>query len=588
MEAASGMHRELSQLMASVLAISVRHQQTQQKSEDDLRSNHLSLDATTVTAESLQLFLQSYAPLQFLADRGRNHQVALPRRLLNHCKLVHHASALIDKASISVRNNSTVANRLAEVLQVGNKRIALPHRLWTSRHDAVLIQAIAKHGWIDHDACAQAIRNDTSIRWGSPFDTGGRVQAPDVEMTRDLSETMTIQSARKAASFLNEKPDLVRWISGDRLIRTYQLVLVTNESNIKVWVPNGSSQPGLADETDAELPPKKELAKRAKMLLSRFTTRDISQGNESGTAARPSTGDGHGYAILDQSDSANVFLAELLRGATKGKVGSDMTKLCVAAFFEGHRLKSCIDSVQGSSEHENPLLLARSNEMKAIIRQIDIVRRNYNSRNRASKNVLRVMLGEEPHPPQGPNDVMFPVDESTEESLPRTNAPQEWKSTLDLVQDKSNIKKPSKKAAQKALERNITSAEDAIESGVIRAMNGISLRNPSSLLLTYLESLILRTVCSLGMPLWTENWQTTLDEAVRAPFSLSWVSLGKNLEKLSEMSARRALQGLMAKRKTWENALIMTPDERDAAQESLEKADSRYKAALIAFDQAKE
>ena len=50
--------------------------------------------------------------------------------------------------------------------------MTLPHPSQKSIHDAFLIHAIAKHGWIDRESSFLAITADVSIMWGWPFDQG--------------------------------------------------------------------------------------------------------------------------------------------------------------------------------------------------------------------------------------------------------------------------------------------------------------------------------------------------------------------------------------------------------------------------------
>lgn len=102
------------------------------------------------------------------------------RRLILLLSYLNAAHALVARAKPTPKEDGSpgpeitdreVVNRLAKLISL-DKRTALPHPNWKPIHDAVLITAIAKHGWIDRDTARRAITEDTSITWGRPFDDG--------------------------------------------------------------------------------------------------------------------------------------------------------------------------------------------------------------------------------------------------------------------------------------------------------------------------------------------------------------------------------------------------------------------------------
>ncbi len=65
----------------------------------------------------------------------------------------------------------------------------LPHPEWTLQHDAVLLRAVVKHGWLDSHATCLAVGNDKSIRWGAPFEISDQSVREDMTQTESAHET---------------------------------------------------------------------------------------------------------------------------------------------------------------------------------------------------------------------------------------------------------------------------------------------------------------------------------------------------------------------------------------------------------------
>jgi len=57
------------------------------------------------------------------------------------------------------------------------------------QHDAVLLRAVVKHGWIDSHAACLAIGNDKTIRWGAPFEVSEQTVVKSANQTETDPET---------------------------------------------------------------------------------------------------------------------------------------------------------------------------------------------------------------------------------------------------------------------------------------------------------------------------------------------------------------------------------------------------------------
>lgn len=140
-----------------------------------------------------------FAPLQLLVDRKKDKSISLPRKaLFNTCSSMLVAHSLLERAS-DVPGPSDVIDKLANSLSE-NKKIEKPHPLWTSRHDAVLIGAIAKHGWPGQKDRYDSVNADDTLQWGAPFD------GKEVELL--------VETACVAADFLNSEPEMLGDLEG--------------------------------------------------------------------------------------------------------------------------------------------------------------------------------------------------------------------------------------------------------------------------------------------------------------------------------------------------------------------------------------
>lgn len=396
------------------------------------------LDLSTCSLVSVSTFLDMFAPLQLVVDRKKHKSVPFHRKTLGSCSSMLAAHSLLKQASCIAGPSSTIA-KLANGLTL-NKQIAKPHPLWTAAHDAVLITAIAKHGWPEQDSCIRAITGDTSIKWGAPFDadngSGQPSNSSNLAVKKKSSETemgLLRGTAQEAAEFLNTEQELIGKLKGfnqDQVVKTYGLVQKTGETDsslspsAKAWVVddklllenlNAQVPKGQGDEAngsdDAEievdLPSKKELLKRAKTVLSRANfVSDNSKTTAASVAANPSPD--HDFSVLDPNDPCNLFLTEMLRGLLKMSFGKDSAAKknakyhCSNALHEARRLFQANKKIYGENN-------SQTKELERIADHIRLVSRTMLTSSRQSKNVVRAILGESPVLPK-PNsaETVFP------------------------------------------------------------------------------------------------------------------------------------------------------------------------------------
>jgi hypothetical protein len=372
------------------------------RSSDQARSEHLLLSEDTVSIASISAFLENYAPVQLVYNRTEPPKSAkklrLGKRLLASCTLLHDAYKVVSQSKSE--SGDVDLNRLQKIVVI-DKKSWLPHPQWNSRHDAVLLYAIWKHGWIEHESCCRAISDDPSIRWGSPFNAEeSRTSTSDQKQSESQR---FIEVAKRAALFLtNEAEGLhsgeLKGFNTNLVARTYGLIKQKDTGSSDSWIVDSILfQPENGAFT--ELPTRKDLVKRAKLVLSRITAAPIK--NES-TIEKVN----HSFTVLDQSDRCNVFLAEILRCLVKMPATNvALRRLCEIALAEA-KFAFEIHAKEGSGEV--------SSDARKIMNQIDLVKRSLSKGANQAKNVCRIMLGEEPLKPKKATDPVFPAFKTSE------------------------------------------------------------------------------------------------------------------------------------------------------------------------------
>lgn len=594
-------HPELSKTVETILSSTAIP--SEPREVEAYVNEDMSLHIENVSCASLSSFLDMYAPLQLLVDRAQNNKITMARKVLGTCSALAAAHALVRQASDS-RGPSSVTDRLASILSL-NKRIALPHPSWTPRHDAVLIQAIAKHGWIDQDHCCNAISEDSSIRWGTPFDDGGEAAADD-DSTKKQQLMLLRETAVRASAFFNAERDILDELKGFNqalVVKAYGLVKSPEgtdssssrweaDDNLLLQTFNGPATTessidsvGENNSMDVELPTKKELLKRAKNILLRSSAQSERETDIATTAEVLPPQPDHDFTALDQSDPCNMLLAEMLRGLLKlsftktSKAKNLSLKVCADALREARRLQ------EGAMNHSGEgMANAQAEDLKKIVEHIKLVGENMNSNPRLAKNVLRVVLGDAPILPKNPSEPTFPAAGATKLDI-------SWIDGENGSTNRGATKLSTKKQEQQEGTRGsraITSAISFAFEECKQSSGRFSTTADSSRLeLSAVETLLISVICSQGLPVWSENWmglfaENHSDPELQGPGhenAITWYGVGLVTEKAAEVWHRTSLDRLQRARES-----MKTASSKDKLFEEIKQleVDERFKRRAVA------
>jgi len=622
-------HMELSTVVDQLLANSAA---VEKEHENALLVEAAKATLNPVSRESLSLFLKLYAPLQLMFDRNRARRMHLSRKVLGACSALHAADTLVKQCKAN--EGKGFYDQLARHLHV-DRRTALPHPSWTPRHDAILVAAIAKHGWIDHDVSCRAITNDSSIRWGAPFDDGIQdtrvVQSATEPISKEelrrkeLSSKLLRDTANRAAMFFNAEYDMIQELKGfnQNLVKkayglTQQQKDENEDSAVAVWVVDDAllkqaedgAYASQSDDNDdeekaeelAELPTKKDLLKRAKTVLSRSVS-SLTAGalkpegtGQDGEKQEPPPQITYKYSVLNQGDHCNILLAEMLRGLMKAnfvaKKGSSTNattmcrKLCAHASQEARRRCDTIEGLVEPSKDDSSIDPAQSfcDEMVKITKHIEQVSRHIKAASRPAKNILRVVLGIPP----------VTSKNSTSEDL----FPSEKKKPLTIT--KITEKPPPRKkrksdSSDKKKNENHASGDRAISRGMYRAQkNGAprefkDIEDQSVLRLAAIETLLLSVVCSQGLPVWTANWHDIIrkrrnvipeKQGPGCQYAITWFGMGIVVQSAAEVWYESAKAKLQERKELLKNKLVISD-----GKETAEIVKIREKIAVCELDE---
>ena len=540
----------------------------------DEKSQDLALSQTNASYNGIMDFVCKYGPIQLIHDRLKaSRRVRLPRAVFCNGSNLHSADMLVRSASIRAGTMRSSVDELAEIIDLSCKAV-LPHPMWTSRHDAVLVHSISRHGWINEDLAVRAIAEDASIDWGVPF--GLRNGHPNSNAdTRKITACAgrVVDVFKKHSKILSE----VKNFDQQRIINAYGLRRVINDDGSDVWLVEGygSTQPENAKSID--LPPKKDLVKRSKAIISKL----LSVPDRMPENTKPQSS--HNYTELDLKDGSNVFLAEILRAAIRESTMSrNIRFLFRMAFDEARHLAASLPIQENGEPMSTALSLLR------IAEHIDHAKINLAKRATQSKNVLRAILGEDPVMPRNTEEGLFPPAKQT---LPKLRKSKEGLQSSTKRSIDSNRNREYKQS-------NATTGENAIALSRERLLNHYSSNVSSnvkylSLELTEIETIILSTACSLGIPVWNENWEHMLMcevSLINAPHCLTWQKFGLYMVRLADKS-----QGKVKKQLDQASILYnreqdksTSSDELRSAESALEFANYNFKCKELVSTQARE
>lgn len=587
-------------MVDTMLMAAASSRQKSAESEAKIKAQHLSMVLGKMNVEMLEDFLQKYAPLQLVFDRKSHHKkLHLSRKTLTACSFVHAASVLVKRAEETCgESKTTQLEQLGILLANDDKRVALPHQMWTGKQDAVLINAIAKHGWLESEISVKKIANDPATKWGFPFDKEDIDTPVEAANSAPLSRKEVMicslkNAASRAAKFLNVHEDLLDELSSakasidiDQVIRNYCLerevddeesmeVAQINEnvtegfSTRKEWVVDEESlirSTGLSgtDSEAEELPPRKVLVKRAKMLLNRVASLP-SAGTSTSTfsvANSAKSSSQNRFAVLDQREKMNFLLAELFRliiKAPQKKFGKQIRLLISSAAEEAGKLHESLEQLKAES----------ARDLEETVKHLALVKTTFQTSTTKAKNVLRAMLGINLHGE-------YPY-------FPGERSANSFASNQIILGTKT--KKELNSSAEIALTKGISRAQE--NSSGAHAKPAAE----DTLTLTGIETIILNVLSSAGIPVFNGEWESTFhcegsnDEAVK--FKLLWSGLVSVLESAARMWHQTAKDKLEKTQKDCaklDNA--NEPNAKDLAAKRLQMAVRDEHSKEIAAGQA--
>lgn len=569
--AAKSRHPEIEHVIDRALSDveAVKRKDLDEKEKE--KEKYLAITGTTVNLNNLQSLLKAYAPLQLLVDRPRQHAVSLPRKILSACSSMHSATDLVNRAKAAAGDNFSL-DQLSSLIAI-DQRTFVPHPLWTTHHDAALLNAIVKHGWVECDTSCREITADSSIQWGPPFDLKAEVSASvPSTVAPDL-----IEVAGRAASLLGKNEALLESVKSfdqDAVVRAYCLrrhVLESasagghGSSDSPTWHVNmeGLMEAMGSTAEPVDLPTKKDLTRRVKAVLSR-----ASDPKDTNVAAKVE----HNFAILDQSDRANTLLAQLLRGTTLMKPGSTCTKMFDLALDEAHkRIKDVEAKKKDSPERDKEILANQEQDLRRIVSHIELAKRSQHRSARLSKNVIRVVLAQNPHPPKNPSEPYFPSEKI---------APAPLNMAVQVSATKSTGELACEAAQQRMADQNNSRGSDT------KLAAGDTGGGASLLKLTKVETQLVQAICCFGLPVWSEKWKVLLEsssssvsgaQSSKRPHLLTWNKIGRCLSEISNDDLHSATLDLVNAKERAKNESDI--DAQSNSDEMLWLAERNYETA---------
>jgi len=502
-----------------------------------------------MTFEKLSSLLKYYGAPQLIVDREQWKKIHLaPQRLLSNLSYVRSAHILVNIAKCDGDDQATQYTKLAKVLEA-NPKASLPHPQWNPIHDAILVTAISKHGWIDRESHCRAMIDDDEIKWGVPFEkptVSKNIDVLDVEQRPAKEPVNPVQRntqtlrlvADRVAKCLNEEHEAFKACKGFNLnlVQNSYSIVTSNEEGATKWVVDYEDLENSTKDTNAdgitedfqqdddfsevELPTRKDLLRRARLLLLKpLSTPDTGENTQVSS---------HKFSVLDQSEVCNIFLAELLREAIK--VGQKQQKW----------ISKLLSNAQAEAEmrsSEYPEDSKDAKELQKIANHVLLVKQNSKPFIRPAKNVLRAVLGMEVHRSTKPNEGTFVVERkalSMAAAVSKTNPISSLPSKTGAIKTS-----PAKKNSRKARGVESTAGDAAINKALSIGKypeRNIPIPHENFLRLTSIETLLLSVMCSQGMPVCDEDWQVAINSDFEndESYALSWFQTGSVLEAAAE------------------------------------------------------
>jgi hypothetical protein len=244
-----------------------------------------------------------------------------------------------------------------------------------------------------------------------------------------------------------------------------------------------------------------------------------------------------GYAVIDQSERYNILLAELVRTLLKAspKHKKEMMSLWAVTIDEAMALVALLVPHEATMHVE-------INAMRKIVEQLKLAKLACKNAMRQGKNVLRCMIGENPHPTRHETESQFPDAEALQSALGKKAVA------------KKKIRKNDPSLGERALLNAVkkVSKKNTEAPGTVCTFGNFQ-DDCSGLPLTMLECYILTLLCTNGVPIVRAS-NAKLSE-LTSP--LSWNDVAKALE----LMARQQLQNAMSFVKDCEDAVTKAKDQ---------------------------
>jgi len=256
-----------------------------------------------------------------------------------------------------------------------------------------------------------------------------------------------------------------------------------------------------------------QVHRRAKIVLQKSI-----EAQESGMNAPPEDAkeedQNYGFTTIDQGDPNCILLAEMVRGIAKGSA-TKLPKQTRLMFSVAHTEAVQLEKLFSKSDKT----ASKGLEMQKIISQIEKSQSRIASEAVQSKNILRVMLGMEPTTVRSGNsktDSLFPSGDVKDNSgKPKVQGKRESHRREDGALGEKAIVRALKKAYDKC-------ASDENDGSPCKFTS--SAENDPGLQLTMIETMLLLTFCSEGIP-----WELPND-AFGGFETYTWKSLASLLE----------------------------------------------------------
>jgi hypothetical protein len=482
-------------LAKSYLALVEKHQSLLSRVLEDVacwatKHSSRSMDSTFSVASHdnsffsewgfLTKFLMDYAPSQLVYNRSKTCKMPLKRNLLDVCSLVHKARQYVSEADEVYEDESKRRNidkdlNIAVLLNIHVKTISIPCLGWETRHDGVLVRAIAKHGWPNSRGVYNIFKTDTSLRWKLlPAD----VKSEHCDGTKKSAKIQQLkETAREAMRLLSSDDEPCFDIN-----RLSKMLCLKKKSE---WILDEEE---ISQVFDFDLPPNIDLVTRAQRILGMDT--DIKTN--------------YGLTEIDQSNPRNILLKEIMLWLVSSRISSNVQGWMNAA------AKAEAECKRLASQYSDKSMLLIYEHIRAAV---NVTGSALIKSSRLVKNVLRAILGLELSFDMRNPDLIFPLMKENTRSLNARGNDGTGKS-------------------QKVLK--FSWAESALYRSSQRSALRIGLENSPDvdskyLLLTLLEEQVLKVLISHGIPVWEEGTAKLADDD--APQNeVSWDKLSEYLD----------------------------------------------------------